>query len=105
MKTYEETIRVPQSELAVISRYLNDASDPQGEDGCISKTAVFPNGVEVDIKCCGCDDDVSWTEGVLFDHGSEVCCTEPGDEFLGDWEFECGDARYVVHVVEEGEAQ
>lgn len=102
MKTiHEQTIYVSAKEADIINRYLTDASSPQGEDNTISKTAVFPDGMEVDVKCCGCDDDVSWTEAVLFDHGSEVCCTEPCSSFLGKWEIEHDGIRYVVFVAEE----
>lgn len=100
-KTYEETICVPADEAEIIKEYLTDASMPQGEDDTISMTAVFPDGMEIDIKCCGCDDDVSWTEAVLFDHGGEVCCTEPGDSFFGRWEIEYDNVCYVVLVTEE----
>ena len=75
-----------------------------GEDIAIVKTATFDNGVEMDIKCCGVqynEDDESntaWTEAVLFKNGSELCFTEPSDEYLGEWILEYNGDEYVVFV-------
>lgn len=100
MKKYEETRYVDKGTAAMIKRYLTDAAHPQGEDNTISVTVGFMNGVEIDIKCCGCNDETSWTEAVGFYHGCEQFCTEPREEFFGDWEIEHNDAVYVVHVIE-----
>lgn len=64
-------------------------------------TAKFPDGYEMDIKCCGCQDDSSWTEAVLFDaQGHELCCTDVEDEFVGEWELEYCGTRYIAIVAE-----
>jgi hypothetical protein len=66
----------------------------------LSETAVFDNGYEIDIKLCSADDGGYWTEAVLFWNGSEVCCTEPCDDFFGEWELECDGTIYSV-IMEE----
>ena len=100
-KEYTETIIVPKSTAEIIERYLNatDIEDMQEEDYTISYTAVFPDKREMDIKCCGGDDEPSWTEAVLFDeNGNEICHSDPEDEFFGTWELETDDAKYIVNV-------
>lgn len=79
----------------IITRYLH-STDMMGEDDTISTTVVFPDGMEMDVKLCGARDDYPWTEAVLFNHGSEVCCTEVYDEFFGVWELSDDDNEYVV---------
>ena len=69
-----------------------------GEDDTITSTAKFGNGVEMDIKLCGADNDYPWTEAVLFENGSEVCCTEVCEDFLGEWELEYNGDQYIVYV-------
>lgn len=104
---YEKTIRIAQSKLDKINRYLTvepvDEYECLGEDLTIVATVKFDNDIEMDIKCCGVqyqegESNLAWTEAVLFKNGSEVCCTEPCDEFEGDWELECDGDKYVVHV-------
>ena len=65
----------------------------------ITYTVQFPDGKQMDIKCCGCQDEPSWTEAVLFDEdGSQLCCTEPGDSFDGPWELQYAGIRYTVTI-------
>lgn len=64
-----------------------------GEDDTISITITFLEGYEMDIKCCGVQyeeggNNVAWTEAVLFKDGCEVACSEPSEEFFGEWELE-----------------
>ena len=95
--------------LANEINYLLRHGDPSfGEDLTIVKTAVFDNGYEMDIKCCGVqyeegEVNTAWTEAVLFHNGSEVCCSDPCDEFVGEWELSDGDNVYVVNVSVEEE--
>lgn len=75
-----------------------------GEDETISYTASFNNGFEMDIKCCGVQyqegaSNLAWTEAVLFQNGVEICCTEPSDEFIGDWNLWDDENEYIVHVI------
>lgn len=79
----------------IITRYLH-STDMMGEDDMLSVTVVFPNGIEMDIKLCGARDDYPWTEAVLFDHGSEVCCTDVSNEFFGIWELSDDNNEYVA---------
>ena len=105
MHLYERTITIDDREAACLNYWLTDNSDTSerlNEDDTIVKTAKFEDGMEMDIKCCGTQDDVAWTEAVLFyDNGEEACHTEVSDEYLGDWEIEWGGNVYRVHVVKE----
>lgn len=97
---YIQWVSITPSQAKAIEGYLNAANEDeyQGEDSTISVTAVFPDGMEMDVKCCGCNDDPSWTEAVLFQDGSEVCCTDVEEEFLGPWELDYEGRRYIAIV-------
>ena len=86
----------------VINRFLN-ADQPaqyQSEDETIVTTVKFPDGKEMDIKCCGCQDEASWTEAVLFDqNGAELCSSEPYGDYLGRWELTYEGNTYLAEVV------
>lgn len=105
----EQTVAVPKSVIETINGFVNADNEEayQGEDNTITYTAKFPNGYEIDVKCCGSDDSPSWLEAVLFDgNGGQLCCTEPEySEILGDWEMEFEGCIYVAHVVPEPEAK
>jgi len=87
MATYEKTITLKATEYRLVNDALN-LPDAMGEDDTITFTAKFDNGYEADIKCCGTQDDVAWTEAVLFDeNGVQVAYSEPDSSILGDWEL------------------
>lgn len=104
---YEKTIFIDASKAKVINRYLHE--EPATEDECLGEdyvyacTVKFNNDVEMDIKCCGVqfresESNLAWTEAVLFEDGSQVCCTEPEAEFFGEWALEHDGDEYVVFV-------
>ena len=105
---YEKTITINKAAADMINRYLTIeptcADECLGEDETIIYTAVFDNGFEVDIKCCGVqyredeDCNTAWCEAVLFKNGNEICCVYGEDDFLGEWELEYGNDEYVVIV-------
>lgn len=97
---YIRRVNITRSQAKAIEGYLNASNEDeyQGEDSTITVTAVFPDGMEMDVKCCGCNDDPSWTEAVLFQDGSEVCCTDVEEEFLGPWELDYNGRRYIAIV-------
>lgn len=66
MKPNSQTIIISHAEAQTIQSYLDGTAGVQGSDRVISKTAVFPNGMEMDVKCCGSDTEASWAEAVLF---------------------------------------
>ena len=103
--TFEQTITVNPRTLEALNYWLTDnsaASERLSEGDGYYLTATFPNKIDMDIKCCGTQDGVAWTEAVLFNkHGSELCHTDVSDEFLGDWELEYNGNVYLVHVVKE----
>ena len=99
--TFQKVLYVPDSVLQTIRGYLQAQTEDeyQGEDDTIIYTAKFPDGKEMDIKCCGCQDDPSWTEAVLFDeNGCQLCFTEVEEEFEGLWELEYKGVQYCVDV-------
>ena len=99
--TYQKVLYVPDSVLLTIRCYLQAQSEAeyQGKDNTITYTARFPAGKEMDIKCCGCRDESSWTEAVLFDEkGCQLTFSEVEEEFEGTWELEYDGAHYCVDV-------
>lgn len=107
---YEKTIFLSKEEVKQINKYLHVEPTCEeeclGEDITITNTAVFDNGIEMDIKCCGvqfdenAESNTAWTEAVLFENGSQVCYTEPSDEYLGEWSLEDNGNEYVVFIKE-----
>ena len=99
------TIVVEKRLADYIEKALNSKrKNMLGEDEAIVKTAIFPNGIEMDIKCCGVqynkdDDNSAWTEAVLFHNGHEVACSEVNDSFLGTWELEYNGTLYRTNVI------
>lgn len=105
---YRQQILLSRTEWEVINGYLNTASaeEYQDEDQTIVRSVRFPDGMSMDIKCCGCQDESSWTEAVLFNQsGCEVACTEPCDQFDGLWELEHAGVLYSTLVSIEKEQQ
>lgn len=111
---YEKTIFVSAKKAKVINRYLHE--EPTTEDECLGEdyvytcTVKFNNSVEMDIKCCGVqfregESNLAWAEAVLFENGSEACCTEPEAEFFGEWVLEYDGDKYIVFVEIEKETK
>ena len=94
---YEKKLFISKKRADHINWLLN-TTNGMGEDDTISDTAKFDNGIEIDVKLCGANDDYPWTEAVLFKNGCEVCCTEVCEDFFGEWEFEYNGDQYVVYV-------
>lgn len=75
-----------------------------GEDQTYTNTVVFNDGIEMDIKLCGVqyregESNLPWTEAVLFKSGCEIGCSEPSDEYLGEWSIKSDDdTTYKVIV-------
>ena len=64
-RVYIENIHVPADKLGKIYACIFGKGD---RDEVISETAVFPDGMEMDVKCCGEEDSPGWTKAVLFRH-------------------------------------
>ena len=107
--THNATITISKTRAALYEQMLNwkdgDNADIRlSEEETITETAYFSDGLEMDIKICGVQyegngNDSAYTEAVLFtSNGSEICCTEPGDDFLGIWELENDGNKYIVEV-------
>lgn len=81
----------------------DDLDDWFGEDETITYTAVFRDGMEMDIKICKVEFidgecNTPYTEAVLFKDGYEVACSTPSEGLEGEWELEYNDVLYQVIV-------
>lgn len=112
---YKKKIAVSQDEAKVIQYAIdhNPESEEEcfGEDKTITNTVCFEDGYKIDIKCCGVQYEeggvnTAWGEAVLFnDKGCEIACTEPSDEYFGQWTLYSLEDMYIVDIeVEEAEA-
>lgn len=105
---YEKTIKISEKEADQINKHLHVEPTCEeeclGEDIAIVNTVTFDNGIQMDIKCCGVqynesdESNTAWAEAVLFQNGMELCCTEPEDEYLGEWILDYNGDEYVVYV-------
>ena len=105
---YEKTITISKASADIINRYLTVEpkceADCLGEDETIINTAVFDNGIEVDVKCCGVqyhedeETNTAWCEAVMFKNGCEVCCECGDDDYFGSWSLEYDNDEYIVNV-------
>ena len=103
---YCEGVEISKAESITIDGYLcaRSVEQYQGEDNTITKSLIFPDGMQMDVKCCGSKDAPSWTEGVLFDRrGNEVAHTDVFDEFEGKWELVHEGILYTMIIKMEGE--
>ena len=107
---FKKILTVPKDQTDYIERLLTvepkSREDCFGEDSVISVTAVFEDGIEMDIKVCGVqfeegESNLPWTEAVLFKNGCECGCPDPCDEFFGEWEFTNDVNTYIAVVVKE----
>ena len=94
-----DEIRLSKDEVAFCNKCLNKVI--LTEDDTLIWTASFGDGFEMDIKLCGADEEVAWTEAVLFKDGSELVCTDCVDEILGEWELEYNNVTYIAYVIED----
>ena len=106
LKRLYAKLNLSYEEIALINRFLDakKCSDFQGEDNTISNTVSFSDGMQMDIKCCGCQDGPSWCEAVLFDkNGVELACSEVEDEYTGNWLITYDGLGYLAYVLAEPE--
>lgn len=94
---FKKTIKISKKEADWIEKALH-SKDLMGEDDIVTKTAEFDNGITIDIKLCGSQDDYPWTEAVVFENGAEAGCTDVCEDFLGVWEIEHGKYTFIVNV-------
>lgn len=99
---YSQVVIAPKALTRLVLGYLNPNRTFERHESTLSLTAIFLDGRQMDIKCCPGDKTPgsAWTEAVLFDeHGAELGCTEPCDEFFGLWQIVQEDVVYEVEVV------
>ena len=103
MKSINRTIKISNAEMNVINDLLALTGDEiyqkygYKRDDVIAHTAKFPNGIEADIKLV-IEDEHPYTEGVLFRNGVELTCTDPDEEYEGEWDFTYDGVEYIVSV-------
>ena len=103
----EQTITISKKEMERINELLHMTGDEIYQkyglkrDETVVHTAVFPNGIEADIKLVICEEEYPYTEGVLFHNGFELTHTDCEDTYDGEWWFEHNGIEYVVNVVVE----
>ncbi len=99
---YRAILCISTVALEQINKYLSAKrkDEYQGEDNTITYTVRFPDGKEMDVKCCGCRDEASWTEAVLFDErGCQIACSDVEETFDGPWELEADGVLYITKIV------
>lgn len=104
--TLRAEITLEQEKLDFINALLSMTGDEiygkygLKRDETIVYTAVFPDGMQADVKLVICDgENKSYTEAVLFDkNGFQKAYTDPKYEYTGDWELEYDDVNYAVAV-------
>lgn len=99
-----QTIKISREEMNFINNLLNLSGDEiyqkygYKRDETIVHTARFSNGIEADIKLVICEEESTYTEGVLFHNGYELTRTDPDDTYAGEWDFEFNGLKYTVLV-------
>lgn len=100
-KRYKEVYKLSLREAKIIEDYLNasDEDEHLSEDETITHTVYFPDGCQMDIKCCGTDNGTAFAEAVLFNkNGGQMAYSEPEDEYLGTWTLKYNGTTYTVTV-------
>ena len=105
MNLHETTLMMPQERADFFSRLLkltnNEIYAIYGlkRNESFSETAVFDDGTKIQIRLVIQEKTTPYAEAVMFRNNSEVCCTDPEDEFMGEWSIEYGDNKYVVKII------
>lgn len=107
-RIYRRNIELTAEETKYVRTILTTQPSEEGEcfgeTEIFSKTAVFDDGIEMDIKMCGVkyregESNLPWVEAVLFKNGSELCCSEPADDMFDEWELEYDGVKYCTMVI------
>lgn len=104
-----KTILLRPQQASFLQKILHEEptseADCFGEDEKFSMSVSFDDGRYAFIDCCGVqyredECNTAWTQGMLYEpNGRAIACTEPGDEFLGEWLFTDNQGReYCVNV-------
>lgn len=100
----EAVLKISQEEMDFINNLLKLDGEKIYQkyglkrDETITHTVNFGDEIEADIKLVICEEGEPYTEGVLFDSGTEVSCSDCYDEYEGLWEFEYNDTQYCIEV-------
>lgn len=95
---YHQELTLDETESSLLEKYLSEPGS-QPKDKTFVKTVKFPDGMQMDVKCCQSQDKTSWTEAVLFlPNGVEINCAAPRDTFIGSWEIKYNNRMYKTTV-------
>ena len=108
---YKGKIKISKDKANWINKILftepEDEDECFGEDETYTEEYVFENGMRICIDICGVqyDEDeesnLPYTQAVLYDKNCEIECSEPCEDFFGEWELETDDDVYIVEIEEE----
>ena len=97
---------VPKAEAELIQNLLsltgNEIYDKYGlhRHETITRTVILEDGAVADIRLIiDEDEEIPYTEGILFIDGFAACVTDPQDTYDGEWYFEYRGEEYYVDVV------
>lgn len=101
--THRRVVHVPPGVANLVNDWLSRKTGLSGTtsgDTPVTFTALFPDGIEVDIKVCnGSDASEPFIDAVIFEHGSELYPLDPRfDRLEGDYAFTVGQDTYIVTV-------
>ena len=105
---YEKTLTIPnrfyhkyQQFIGITGKQAYDLYGLKGDES-ISESVFFDNGIEVEVKIVIPidEDSYTWTEAIIYDNNQYVGCTEPSEDFFGEWYLEDNKGnQYTLNIV------
>lgn len=96
---YIESRHLTTEEITCIYKHMLSKSS---DDGNITETVSFPNGMQMDIKAVSEKDESGWTEAVLFNKsGGECGYTEVEEKYDMVWDLCDNGIMYIAAIVPE----
>lgn len=105
---FTKTLTIPSDMYSRYQRYIGITGEKAyylyglKGDEYINKSVFFDNGIEVEIKIVIPVDEHSytWTEACIYKNNQYIGCTEPCEEFFGEWFLEDKEGNeYVVNII------
>lgn len=101
----KQTLKLAQTTIDRVNRILTMTGKElyvkygYKRDETLCWTVDFGDGIQADIKVVICDEDETpYSECILFDHSSEVVCSDCGDKLDDEWTFEYNGDTYTITV-------
>lgn len=100
VKLMNKELKLSASTLSTFNnaceQVVQEFSEMRDGSNVFDHEVKFGDGKVMAIQVITCRDDTCYTQGVLFDEGHELACTDPQYALTGD--FTVGD--YTVKVIE-----